>query len=431
MTGNSSPFAWTKRWSGPGGIALLLFVILAVLLCDDFLPDNVFFSNDGPLGRQVAECHHLPDRFFGCWQDLNSIGTREGNLAPDISSGLELILGPFWFSKLYVPVALMILGLGAWCCFRQWGLTPLACVAGSLAATLNSGFFSTACWGVAAHPITVGMSFFALAALADTTSRWRWVKTILAGLAVGMGVMEGADIGALFSLLVAAFAIYQAMVTGSGSSIKRLAAGFGRLALLTACAVVLAAQALSGFISTGIEGVAGTEQNEQVRQARWDWATQWSLPKSETLGLVVPGLFGYRFNTPDGGFYWGAIGRDPEWDRYFAGGQQGPKPTGIQRYVGGGSYLGVPVVLIALWAAAQSLRRNHSIFSPARRRILWFWMGIGFISLLLAYGRFAPFYALLFKLPYFSTIRNPVIPRASVGRRQAARQFSATAAFAV
>ncbi len=30
------------------------------------------------------------------------------------------------------------------------------------------------------------------------------------------------------------------------------------------------------------------------------------------------------------------------------------------------------------------------------------------VSLLLAFGRFAPFYALLYKLPYFSTIRNPV-----------------------
>ena len=33
---------------------------------------------------------------------------------------------------------------------------------------------------------------------------------MLAGLAVGMGVTEGADIGAMFSLLVAAFVVYQA-----------------------------------------------------------------------------------------------------------------------------------------------------------------------------------------------------------------------------
>src|SRR5207245_5043136 len=37
--------------------------------------------------------------------------------------------------------------------------------------------------------------------------------------------------------------------------------------------------------------------------------------------LLIPGLFGYRMDTPGGGNYWGAIGRDPAWDRYFAGGK--------------------------------------------------------------------------------------------------------------
>jgi hypothetical protein len=45
--------------------------------------------------------------------------------------------------------------------------------------------------------ISVGMIFFALAALADTSSPARWLRVVLAGLAVGMAVTEGADIGAL------------------------------------------------------------------------------------------------------------------------------------------------------------------------------------------------------------------------------------------
>ena len=40
--------------------------------------------------------------------------------------------------------------------------------------------------------------------------------------------------------------------------------------------------------------------------------------------------------------------------------------------------------------------------------MLWFWLGVGLVSLLLAYGRFAPFYRVIYALPYFSTIRNPV-----------------------
>ena len=377
-----------------------------LLLCGDYLPGNILFSNDGPLGRLMSECHRLPERFTGCWEDLNSLGVRNWGAAPSISFGLQYLLRPVVFSKLYAPVGLLILGLGAWCFFRQSGLVPAACLLGGLAATLNSGFFSAACWGVASHPITVGMIFFALAALADTGVAPALAARGVGGLAVGMGVTEGADIGALFSLYVAAFVIYQAWMA-EGPRVKNLAVGVGRVTLLAVCAAWLAAQAISGLVATEIKGVAGAEQDAQTKQERWDWATQWSLPKWETLSLVVPGLFGYRMDTPDGGDYWGAVGRAPAWDRYFANGKQGPPPTGFSAFQVG-AYVGVPVALVAFWAVAQALRRKDSVFSLARRKSLWFWLGVSFVSLLLAYGRFAPFYRLIYALPYFSTIRNPV-----------------------
>jgi len=388
-------------------MSLLLFVVLSVLLRGDYLPGNVLFSNDGPLGELMSQCHRLPDRFTGCWEDLNLLGFRAWGASPSISFGLQFLLGPVAFSKLYVPFALLILGCGAWCFFRQSGLTPAACFLSGLAATLNSGFFSAACWGVAGHAITVGMVFFALAALADTSSPWRWLRVVLAGLAVGMSVTEGADIGALFSLYVGAFVIYQAGMA-EGPRVKNLAVGVGRVALVALCAACLAAQALSGLVATEIKGMAGTEQDVQTRQQRWDWATRWSLPKWETFSLIVPGLFGYRMDTPEGGEYWGEVGRNPAWDKYLENGKQGPPPTGLQRFSGGGSYVGVPVVLLAFWAGVQALRRKDSVFGLSQRKLLWFWLGASLISLLLAYGRFAPFYQIIYALPYFSTIRNPV-----------------------
>jgi hypothetical protein len=403
----SLPTAAKPQRTGVGVVALLLFVVLSVLFCGDYLPANIIFSNDGPLGRLMAECHHLPARFTGCWEDLNLLGLRNWGTAPSISYGLQYLLKPLLFSKLYPPVGLFILGLGAWCFFRQSGLTPAACVLGGLAAALNSSFFSTACWGIAANPIAVGMIFFALAALAHTSSSRRWLRVALAGLAVGMAVTEGADVGALFSVYVGAFVIYQAW-TVEGPRVKNLAVGVGRLTLVAVCAALLAAQAIFGLVATEIEGIKGTQQDAQTREARWDWATQWSLPKRETLSLVVPGLFGYRMDTPAGGDYWGAVGRAPAWDRYFKNGKQGTPPKGLLRFSGGGSYVGVPVLLLAVWAGVQCLRRKDSAFSPIQRKLLWFWLGVGLISLLLAYGRFAPFYRVLYALPYSSTVRNPV-----------------------
>jgi len=388
-------------------MGLLLAVVLSALLWGAFVPDNIPFSNDGPLGRLVAQCHHLPERFTGCWEDLNLLGDRDWGAAPSISFGLQYLLGPFLFSKFYTPVALLLLGVGAWCFFRQSGLVPAACLLGGLAAALGSGCFSAACWGVAGHAIAVGMTYFATAALVSRSAPVRWVRVVLAGGAVGMAVMEGADVGALFSLLVALFVVYQAG-TAEGVRAKNLAAGAATLALVVIFAVVLAAQAISGLVATEIKGVKGTEQDAKTKEERWDWATQWSLPKTETLTLVMPGLFGFRGDTPNGGEYWGTVGRAPAWDRYFAGDRQGNPPKGFLRYSGGGSYIGVLVALLGLWAALQALRRQEPAFSLPQRKWVWFWTGVSIVSLLLAFGRHAPFYRILYALPYFSTVRNPV-----------------------
>jgi hypothetical protein len=166
----------------------LLLVTLSLFFHGVFLPGHTLFSNDGPLARLMSECHKLPERFTGCWQDLNSAGYREPGAMPNISFGLLLLLKPVLFSKFYVITALLLLGLGAWCFFRQSGLAPPACILGGLAAVFNSTFFSDACWGIAGHCIAVAMIFFALAALADNSSPRRWLRVILAGLAVGMAV---------------------------------------------------------------------------------------------------------------------------------------------------------------------------------------------------------------------------------------------------
>jgi len=385
---------------------LLLLAVLAGLLHGALLPGCTLFSNDGPLGRLMSQSHRLPQTFTGAWQDLNATGFREGGAAPNLSYGLRLLLQPIWFSKVYALAGLLFLGGGAWCFFRQLRLHPAACALAGLAAALNSSFFSAACWGVASHAITIGCCFFALAALADTSSPRRWLRVMLAGLSVGMAVSEGADIGAMFSVYVAGFVLYQALVA-EGPLVKRLATGTARVAVLAALAAFLAAQSLSVLVSTQIEGIAGTQQDEESREHRWNWATQWSLPKRELLGLAVPGLFGYRADTPGGGEYWGGVGRDAAWTTYFANGKQGPRPTGFIRYGAGSIYAGTPVLLVAVWAGVQSLRRKGSVFNPTQRKWLWFWMVAAFISVLLGFGRYAPFYRWLYALPYLSTVRNP------------------------
>ena len=392
-----------------GFVALCLLVLLGFLFWDGLRPGRTVFSNDGPLGAISSQCAKPPEVFFGYWQDLNWLGGAAPTPGPTVTAVPATVGGPLLFSKIYAPFALLFLGLSAWLCFRQWKLSPLACILGGIAASLNSDFFSTACWGVASQPLSFGLFFLALAALADETSPRRWLRVVLAGFAVGMGVMEAFDIGAIFSLVVATFVVFQALA-GEGTTSKRLGWGMARLGVVVVCAGLIAASAVSTLVGTQIKGVAGMGQDAASKAQRWDEATQWSLPKAETLSLLVPGLFGFRMDTPEGGNYWGRCGRHGSWDRYFASGKQEPRPDSRQyfiRYGGGGLYAGVLVVLIALWTVAQAFRKGDSVFALPQRKSIWFWSGVALLCLLVGFGRFAPFYQLFYALPFASTMRNP------------------------
>jgi hypothetical protein len=220
-------------------MVLLLAGVLGWLFRGGFPAGHVVFSNDGPLGAAMARWYHMPELLAGSWQDLNTIGTSGGQAPPSITYGLLWLLGPVGFAKLYPPLVLLILGLGAWTCFRQLGLAPFACILGGLAAALVSTFFTAVAWGVGSQAICFGLAFLAVGLLARPTGRGQWARTALAGLAVGMGVMEGADIGAFFSIMVAAFLAHLSVVVNPRTGANGVR-GLGRLVMVVACAGLIA-----------------------------------------------------------------------------------------------------------------------------------------------------------------------------------------------
>jgi hypothetical protein len=411
---------------------LIIAGLLALLFWRSFLPEYVHFSNDGPLGQSNSAWLRLPSGMFGMWDDLNDVGFPAGSYAPGLDMFFKTIVGPLMDAKFHAPFALLILGVGAWSFFRALKLSFLPALLGALAILLNSTFFASACWGVASQQIALGLVFFALALVVSNSSETppvtRWARLVLAGLCVGLNVTDAADIGALSSLFVAGFTLVWTLTETSGTSVAKFVCGGLRVIVIALFAGLISAQAIFSLVGTSIQGVAGTSQDTQTKAEHWDFATQWSLPKVETLGLVVPGLFGYKLDTPNGmapefkdyyqgGNYWGGMGRDPRNDRYFDnGGRDNPPNPSWMRQTGGGNYCGILVVLVGLWAAAQSFRRENSPFTGSQKKIIWLAFAVVAITLPLAWGRFAPgshtsdgflFYALLYKLPYFSTIRNP------------------------
>ena len=435
------PNAKTTRWLLLG----LLGGALVILFARSLQPYQVLFANDGPLGFLAAEENRLPARFSGAWYNLAWLGDGAPAAAPTVSVALRMILSPVLYLKIYAPFTLLCVGFSAWLFFRQLRFNPVVCVLGGLAAGLNMHFFSIACWGLGSWNIAVAMAFLALAAVSSPTLNPIWAKGVFAGLAVGMGLMEGFDSGAILSIYVGIYVVVRFLSEDApvGSRVVR---AMGCELLVMIFAGFIAAHTLSTLVQTQIEGVASMEQDVQTKQQRWNAATQWSLPKKETLQLFVPGLFGYRMSQhitqPDhSSAYWGSIGQDP---RIAGLGSDDPvvrraaadgfnvteemkaalntptrhertsamrditkKSGSYWRYSGSGEFAGVLVSVLALFGLANAFR-SPSAYSRSERVAVVFWGIAAVFSLLASWGRFGFVYQGLYHLPYFSTIRNPI-----------------------
>ena len=311
------------------------------------------------------------------------------------------------------PVALFILGIGAWTFFRQLKLSPLAATLGALAAMLTSTLFSDACWGAASHQIAFGMDFLALALIVSNSpaTPWfvRWVRLALAGFAVGINVVEAADIGAIFSLFVAAFALFQSF-TEDGTPVKKIGRGVGRITVIAAFAAFFADSNhhIAGRYPD-CKALSAPSKTRQTRQPIGTGPPNGVFPKSKRLESLCRVCSAIGWTPPMAatiGARWGVTRhgiailptankvRRQRLHAFLWHGQ-------LCRYPGHfGGVVGHRTI---------ACDDKNSVFSATHRRFLWFWTAVLMVSLLLAFGRFAPFYALLYlRFPYFSTIRNPI-----------------------
>ena len=379
-----------------GGVGLALaaiLLLLAGLFHGVLQPGHVVFANDGPLGVISANSSKLPEGFLGVWQDLNWLGAASPAAMPNVTQISGTLAGdPTLFARLYAPGSMMLLGLAAvFFCRRVGFAVPVACLVG-IAAALNSNFFSYACWGLPGRALAAGCILAALALVYAPGGR-PWLSSILAGFAVGLNVTEAADSGALLSLYFAAAVLWDAWIARrEHPATGAVLAGSARLFIAVLAAAWIAYGSIDTLVNTSVKGVAATSENQSAKE-RWDFLTGWSFPKTDLLRIAIPGLLGYRLDSPDGGAYWGGVGPDGD-----------PR----NRFSGSGEYAGVLVLVVAAWAVARSLARGGTAMSEIERRRVHFWAVAAMLSLIFALGRHAPFYQLLLPLPLFNAMRIPM-----------------------
>jgi hypothetical protein len=437
----------------------ILFGALSILCYQAYQRHMTMWANDSHLGALKDSAIRLPGIFTGEWVDMWWIGYEAPAASPTVTMILGTFISPEMFLKIYTPFTMLLLGFSAWVLFRQLKFAPMVCVLGGLAAGLNMHCFSNGCWGTGTWNVSIAMAFLAVAAMVTDSIRPTWIKAILAGLAAGMAVMEGFDSGAILSVFVGAFILFFCWISET-SLARRVSKGAWAGVLTVLFAVLIAASTLSTLVGTQIQGVA---EAGFTPQQNWDFATEWSLPKLESLRVIIPGLFGYRiaqYTTPPpkalafllassvesttavdtSPAYWGKVGEDPQIARMESSDPEvraaavaalGANPEVIAamrgndkdahaqilevikpqvqlRFSGNGEYAGVLVALFAIFALLNSARGPSSPYNPQERLQVWFWGLAALFALVAAWGRFAFLYPLLYHLPMVDKIRNPI-----------------------
>ena len=222
------------------------------------------------------------------------IGFEAPAASPTVSMILLTVIPRKMFLKIYAPFTMLLLGFSAWVLFRQLKFAPMVCVLGGLAAGLNMHCFSNGCWGTGQWNIAIAMIFLALAALVTDSIRQTWIKAILAGLAVGMAVMEGFDSGAILSVYVGVFTVFLCWIT-EATALKRMIKSVQDEVLVVCFAGLIACSTLYTLVGTQVPASPGAVK-PPVKSG--DFATQWSLPKNgNPASVIIPG----NFRLPPGG----------------------------------------------------------------------------------------------------------------------------------
>jgi hypothetical protein len=289
------------------------------------------------------------------------------------------------------------------------------------------------------------MIFIALGILVSSAIRPLWLKGVLAGLSTGMAVMEGFDVGAILSIYVGLFLAFTFLTEEENEPSLRAAKTLLVGGLVVLSAVLISLSTIYILVATQINGTADAGQSESDKAARWGFITQWSIPKLESVRVVIPGVFGYRMqefttSTNKAGSYWGKIAEDPhvqdlesgdpqvrtnaaaslgippQIQAIFAGNDMEAREGFLdnvkgqlqRRHTGNGEYAGLLVCLLAAFGLANAVRKAASPYSAAERRAVWFWSGAALFSLLAAWGRYGFVYGLIYDLPFLTNIRSPM-----------------------
>lgn len=291
----------------------------------------------------------------------------------------------FWFD-------MMLLGATAFLLLRSYRLPWGSAWVGAFAAAFTGYFATLFCAGHRGIVDAIAVTAFAFWLLqrAVQSQQWRWFVAL--GLVLPLGLAAQADIWFIFVLGLAAYALVQIALqcraTETRSVLRRLAPRFALALLLFGLTGIPALRHTFGAAQATRsaqlqQATAAHTSRTAERHAQWRFTTDWSLPPEDCIDFLWPNAKGCTSYAFDPSPYRGRMGSATQVLRQHS------------------IHIGALTLLLALLAVAwrnPDLRHTHRSF----------WASLAVISLLLAFGRYTPFYQWVWHLPFIDQIRAPV-----------------------
>jgi hypothetical protein len=378
-----------------GGLFVLALIGYAPVLSN---PDTVLAFNDGSIESALSPTYRFPQAMLRQWDNQFFYG--QGNRQHPVTfQGLgESVFGPRQYRRLYPAFLLALVGLGIFGSLRAMGLSWAASAVSAMTAMLSAPSFHFAMVGLPVRPVAMGFSFLALGFAAQGLRSGRFLPYALSGGCLGMAVSEVADVGALYSITAGLLILW--MHAAAIRSWREAGRTVLRLALIPLASGWIACQTVGIMLGTQVSGVSqGVESTTEAE--RYEWATQWSLPKAESWSIVSGTYFGAGMQSREAP-YWGRVGRSADW-------KPGSPTYRNFTLTGWGMGAVCSVLLLGCILAGRPVRAGPK---RARGRFAQPALAVAApvlaaFALMLSWGKFFPLYRLLYALPFFSTIRNP------------------------
>ena len=320
-----------------------------------------------------------------------------------------LVFHPLLANKLNYLVDTLLLVLAGVYYLRGRGTSLAAAWIGGLALGFSGYSFTLISAGHRGYFDMMACTVFAFGLLVRCFQGRHWFHFVMLGACIAWGVPYQPDVLVMVVALAGAYTLWLTFAPGieSRTPWQRMAQVYPRFLISLTVAAAIGG---SGLLNTlehqiadrqqQIAGVTSAAAGKDAaadptakKEDQWFFATNWSLPPEDVAEFVVPGIFGNdSFQQPYP--YWGRLGQPHDWQ---------PGQRSMPNYRQHTVYLGVLSICFALFAGMLWWRTRRGTLADVP-----FWFGAGVVCLLLAMGRYTPFYHLFYAIPYMDLVRCPV-----------------------